>query len=87
MPDTRYEPVTENDNRMGAGRNKISKSDSESLDDNVSYRSDVITSKLIQLLQNAKNRTMALQDLTDSLVGHITYLHCTVGQRTLCVAD
>jgi hypothetical protein len=53
---------------MGNRHIKTSKSDSESLDDNVSYRSDVVTSKVIQLLQNKNDRTMTLQDLTDEVV-------------------
>ncbi|KAI8580066.1 hypothetical protein K450DRAFT_239223 [Umbelopsis ramanniana AG] len=65
--DTRYEPVTELEKGTENGHVKTSKSDSESLDDNVSYRSDVVTSKVIQLLQNKSDRTMTLQDLTDKL--------------------
>jgi len=69
--DTRYEPVTENESGMGIEHIKISKSDSETLDDNVSYRSDAVTAKVIQLLQNKNDRTMTLQDLTDKLVRRI----------------
>ncbi|KAI9288682.1 hypothetical protein BC943DRAFT_317149 [Umbelopsis sp. AD052] len=65
--DTRYEPVTELEKGTENGHIMTSKSDSESLDDSVSYRSDVVTAKIIQLLQNKNDRTMTLQDLTDKL--------------------